>query len=133
MSYAAKTLRTTLRRLITTQLSLVLAAVAIYFSLKGWQAAIACLYGGAIALFNTLVSAQRLRRASESAGSDAARGMMELYIGAVIRFVATPALVVVGIVLLKLEPIAIIVGFAVAQLGYFFGSARSTKTMTPNS
>lgn len=130
MSYAQRVLRGTTRRLLLIQALLVLAAAVAYFALKGWQPAVAALFGGLIALFNTSVSAQRLSRASEAALNDLKRGMFELYIGAVIRFVATPVLVVVGIVLLKLDPVAIIVGFAVAQVGYFFNSARPP---TPNS
>lgn len=132
MSYAANALRSTTRRLLTVQGLLILLATGLYFGLKGWQPAVAALFGGLIALLNTLVSAHRLARASETAAQDPKRGMMELYIGAVIRFVATPGLIAVGIVLLELDPVAIIVGFAAAQVGYFFNSARPHNPK-PNS
>lgn len=132
MSYAAKVLLGMTRRLLTIQALLVLLAAGVYFALKGWEPASAAVFGGAIALFNTLVSAQRLARASRSAIQDPKHGMMELFIGAAIRFVATPALIAVGIVFLDLDPVAIIVGFGVAQVGYFFNSAHP-HLQKPNS
>jgi ATP synthase protein I len=124
MSYAAKVLQGTARRVLTTQALLVLAAAFGFLAYGGVDKALAAAFGGGIALLNTLVSAHRLVRASEAAPDNVNRGMLELYIGAVTRFVATPALVAVGIVLLKLDPPAIIVGFVAAQVGYFFNGAR---------
>lgn len=128
MSYANKVLRGAAGRLLASQALLVFATAGIYLWHSGGQAAMAALFGGLIAFFNTVISAQHLARASHAAAGDLKRGMLELYIGAVIRFVATPALVAVGIVALKLDAVAIIVGFAVAQVGYFFNSARPHKT-----
>lgn len=124
MSYAAKVLQGTARQVLTTQALLVLAAAVAFLVYGGSAKALAAAFGGGIALLNTLVSAHRLVRASEAAPGNPNRGMLELYIGAVTRFVATPALVAVGIVLLKLDPPAIIVGFVAAQVGYFFNRAR---------
>ncbi len=132
MSYAVKVLLGMTRRLLTIQAVLILLVAGIYFALRGWEPALAAVFGGSIALFNTLVSAQRLARASDSATQDLKRGMMELFIGAAIRFVATPALIAVGIVYLDLDPVAIIVGFGVAQVGYFFNSAHP-HLQKPNS
>ncbi len=129
MSYAQQVLRGTTRRLLIIQALLVLATAIVYLALKGWQPALAAVFGGVIAVFNMLVSAHRLARASNAAVADMKRGMMELYVGAIIRFVATPALFAAGIVS-GLDPVAIIVGFAVAQVAYFFNSARPH---TPNS
>ncbi len=128
MSHAKKVLRSTLYRLLLAQAGLVVAVAAVYFATRGSWPAVAALFGGGIALLNSFISANRLERASRL-GGDAQRSMMELYIGAVARFVATPVLVAVGIVVLHLDPVAIIVGFAVAQLGYFFNRVRTN----PNS
>jgi len=128
MSYAASVLRSTARRLLIIQLVLVLATALGFLAAKGGPEMLAALYGGAIALLNTLISAHRLRRASDAAVSDAKRGMMELYIGAILRFIGTPLFVALGILALGLDPIAIIVGFAVAQLAYFFNSSRAPTT-----
>lgn len=124
MSYAAAALRQTTRRLLIIQSLLILATAIAYLVVKGGEHFVAALFGGGIALLNTLVSAQRLRRATEAAAQSANRGLAEMYIGAAVRFVATPLLVAVGIAAFGLEPVAIIVGFAVAQVGYFFNSAH---------
>jgi len=120
-----KVLHRTLRRLLTAQALLVLTAAGLYLAVKGGDHAAAAVYGGGIALLNSLISALHLRRATEAAGSSATRGMAELYVGAVIRFVAVPVLVALGIWGLTLDPVAIIAGFAVAQLGYLFNSVRT--------
>jgi len=45
-----------------------------------------------------------------------------LYVGAVQRFLLVLGLLVLGIALFKLDPIALCVGFALAQLSYVVGS-----------
>lgn len=125
MSFAAQVLRKTVRKLLFFQLSVVLLTAAAYLLAKGGAAALAAGFGGGIALVNTLVSAQRLRKATEAAATDARRGMLELYLGALTRFIGTPALIAVGIVLLELDPVAIIVGFAVAQVAYLLNGVET--------
>lgn len=122
MSYAAQVLRSTLRRLMIVQALLALAAAIVYGAVlrHGVPGAAATLYGGGIALVSTFISAWRLLRATEVAGASATRGMAELYIGAALRFVSVLALMALGMAVLKLDPLAIIVGFAVAQLAYLF-------------
>ncbi len=125
MSYAAQVLRRTLLRLVTLQLTLTLATGFGFLAYQGANEFWAAIYGGAIALLNTSVSAHRLIRATQAAADDAQRGMMEIYIGAITRFVATPLFVAIGIAALKLDPVALIVGFAVAQLGYMVNNSRT--------
>lgn len=132
MNYAETVLKQTLRRLLAAQVGLVVVTAAGFLAVQGGMEAVAALFGGGIALLNTLISALHLRRATAAASASAGHGMGELYIGAVIRFVATPTLVAVGIWALGLSPIAIIAGFAVAQLGYLANSVRTT-TAQPNS
>jgi len=122
MSHAAKVLQGSLRRLMTIQAGLTLLTASGYFLNYGGMVALAALFGGSIALINSLISARQLARASRN--SDATRQMAELFFGAAMRFMATPALVAVGILLLGLDAVAIIVGFAVAQIAYFFGDKR---------
>lgn len=120
MSYAAQVMRKTLRRLVTIQLFLVLACAGIFLGVKGGFEAISAVYGGGIALLSTLISAWRLLRATEAASRDARSGMAELYIGAAVRFVLVLGLMAVGMAVLKLNPLAVILGFAAAQVGYTF-------------
>jgi|GEM_PF-1420962 len=123
MSYAATLLGATARRLLLTQALLVLLAAALYLWQEGVAAAGAALFGGAIALLNTLISANRLQRSAEMIDSDARSSLLQLYVGAVIRFLATPALIAAGIIG-GLSPVAMLVGFAAAQLAFFISRAR---------
>lgn len=125
MSYAAEILRRAVRRLVLVQVLLVVAVGVGFLTTKGVADLWAVLYGGAIALFNTLFSAYRLQRATDAATDSVKRGMIELYVGAITRFVATPTLVALGIIALALNPVGIIAGFAIAQVGYFFDSAHT--------
>lgn len=114
MSYAARVLRATLRRLLVVQLILVLPVMLACAIIKGGDSALAAGYGGGIALINTAVMAWRV---SQTSGK---RALVELYIGAGIRFGLTLLLMAVGMGMLKLDPLALLLGFAVAQLGYLF-------------
>ncbi|QBQ53791.1 ATP synthase subunit I [Nitrosococcus wardiae] len=114
MSYAARVLRATLRRLLVVQLLLVLPVVLAYAVIKGGDSALAAGYGGGIALINTAVMAWRVGRANSK------RALAEFYIGASIRFGGTLLLMAIGMGVLKLDPLALLLGFAAAQLGYLF-------------
>ncbi|GAB6039949.1 ATP synthase subunit I [Endothiovibrio diazotrophicus] len=122
MSHAVKVLQGSLRRLMIIQVALALLTAIGFYINHGGMVGVAALFGGAIALFNSLISARQLARASQN--RDATRQMAELYFGAAMRFLATPALVAVGIAALGLNAIAIIVGFAVPQIAYFFGDRQ---------
>lgn len=68
--------------------------------------------------------AWRLKRAAGLAQGNGRQGGLTLYAGAVERFVVTLAGFAVGMGMLRLEPLAQIIGFAVAQLGYLAGARR---------
>lgn len=125
MSHTTKVLHRTLRRLLWVQGALVLIAALACGVGMGLETVPAALFGGAIALLNTAISAERLHRATAAAGQDARQGMAALYSGAIIRFVATPALIAVGILALGLDPVAILIGFGVAQLGYLVNHVQT--------
>ncbi len=121
MSQAEQVLGRTLRRLLLVQLVLVALCSALFWLVgSGTLPAAAALYGGAIAVLNSLTSARHLQRAART--SSANRQMAELYIGAVIRFIATPALIAVGIAAFEMPPVPILAGFGVAQIAYFIGN-----------
>ena len=131
MSHAVKVLQGSLRRLLLIQAALALAAAEGYLLARGLPHSMAALFGGGIALFNSAISALQLARAARV--GDATRQMAELYMGAAFRFLATPALVAAGILVLDLDPVAIIVGFAVAQVAYLFGNTRPETPARPEA
>jgi len=110
----------TLRRLFLVQLSLLgLAAVFFYLYREG-DFLIALLYGGAVTIATTLYSGWRLRVATTGDEHGPALNMAEFYRGTLLRFILVIALLALGLGYLKLEPRAIIIGFAITQTGYLF-------------
>lgn len=123
MAFTIHSLRHAVYRLILVQFTLVIASV-IYFQLKqGSEFSLAALYGGAITLITTLMSAWRItaatRVSSGATGQDVVPGVAEFYKTAVFRLILTIALLAIGLAGLKLQPMALIIGFVVGTLGHF--------------
>ena len=102
-----------------------LVAIGFYWYGHSLAPAAAALYGGGIGLATSALLGFRIARAARPGA-----GLGGLYIGALERFVFVATAFAVGIAVLNLEPVAIIVGFAATQCGYFIagGLARSTTT-----
>ena len=116
----------TLRRIALVQL--VLLGLAAVFSLyQGKEFVIALLYGGAVTIVTTLYSGWRLRVATAGDKHGPALNMMEFYKGTLLRFVLVVALLALGLGYLKLEPLAVIIGFAITQFGYLFGRGYAPR------
>lgn len=108
-----------LRRLLLMQIVLAASAALGMYAFRGTPAAAeAALFGGAIALINTLLLARRTRRAAATAASNARWSTFVLFAGVLERFVFTLVAFGVGMGVLRLDPPALIVGFAVVQLGF---------------
>lgn len=93
----------------------VVTALGMYFYR---HAAVATLYGGAIALINTLLLSWRTARAAAMVDKDARWSSFTLLAGVLERFLFTLVAFGLGIGVLRMDPPALIVGFAVAQMGY---------------
>jgi ATP synthase protein I len=120
-----------MRKLLLTQLLLVaLVAVGSYLQF-GQPAAQAALFGGCIALVNTLLLAWRVRNAGHRAEQSSSRGALTLYLGAVERFVFTLLAFIAGMGMLKLPPLPMLVAFAAAQLGYWIAARDSNAAGEP--
>ena len=97
---------------------------AIYFQLKqGNEFSLAALYGGAITLITTLLSAWRITVATRISDGvtrqDAVPGVAEFYKTALFRLILTIALLAIGLAGLKLQAMALIIGFVAGTLGHF--------------
>ena len=118
MSYAATVLRRGMRRVLLAQALLALAAALAFGLFGGPNTPLAVIYGGAIALLITLLLGWRVQRAGEVGASSATGGTLLLYLGALERFIVVLAGLALGMGWLKLSPLPMVVGFAVAQLGF---------------
>lgn len=103
------------RKRTASQLLMVSAVAVLFYLMQGGLAAVAVIYGSIIVALNHLLQVRQLRRADRIAGLSAERNMRYLYRCAAERFVATVALLAVGIIMLRLEPLPLLAGYIMAQ------------------
>ncbi|HUO44145.1 MAG TPA: ATP synthase subunit I [Burkholderiales bacterium] len=126
MNRAAHEIDDRIRRVIAWQIVSSLLAAAFFFSGKGWGAAEAVLYGGITGVAVTLLLGRSIKRASRAADNPGA-GMRILYVGAAQRFFFVLGALALGLATLHLEPLALLVGFGLAQGGYFINARGMTR------
>ncbi len=122
------------KRVVVVQLLMTLVVAAAFFAVVYAQGmveeslwkALSAGYGGLSSVLLALISIGGFKRANASALSDPKLSMMILYIGAVVRFAAVIVLLGVGLGLLKLDAMAVFIGFALAQASYLM-SVRDRK------
>ena len=117
----------TLRRIVLVQLSLLGLAAVLSSLFRGSDFVIALLYGGSVTIATTLYSGWRLKVATAGDEHGPALNMMEFYKGTLLRFILVIALLALGLGYLKLEPLAVIIGFAITQIGYLFGRGYAPR------
>jgi ATP synthase protein I len=104
--------------------------VAALFLLQGpWESASA-LYGALASIATAMLLSRGIRRAGDAALSDPKKSMKILYLGAVQRFLLVVLLLGAGLALIKLEPVALIVGFALTRLSFLLNSRTKTNNVT---
>ena len=119
------------RRVVMMQLA-ASVIVALLFLIQGAWDALSAFYGGLASVVLALLSIRGFKRANVHALSDPKKSMMILYAGAVQRFVAVVVLLAVGLGAFKLEPLAVFIGFVLAQASYLMGvrdGAAKAKAM----
>ena len=109
------------KRVVSMQL-VVTGLIASLFIVQSPWAAASALYGGLISVASALVLGRGVARATELAKVDPSKSMLTLYIGAVLRFVGVIVLFALGMALLKMVPLALLIGFGGAQLSFLFAS-----------
>ena len=118
MNFAMVVMRRVVRRLLFIQFVITILVAFTYLILQSSEGFFAAFYGGSITLSATLLTAWRLGRATELAASDQQQGQIEIYIGAIQKYFLTLLMMAVGMGMLKLDPLAIIVSFALTQLSF---------------
>lgn len=116
-----------MRSLLIIQASLVLLGVAVSYFYLANDGILPALFGGAIAIANTILLSRRLQSAGGMAQDNPNGGVLSLYLGVVQRFVFVLVMFGIGMGVLKLFPPPMLGTFAVAQLAYMvFGSKQSS-------
>lgn len=101
--------------------------VAAGFLLQGTWQSLAALYGALVAIILAFLLGRRIGRADKAATQSPRWAMALIFIGVVQRFLLVLVLFGVGFSLLKLPPLAAIVGFGLTQLGYLIGARASHR------
>jgi ATP synthase protein I len=128
MSYAGQFAPDRIGRVIALQGLLVGVVVVAAWVLQGGDGAAAAVYGGGTAVANTVILAWQIRRGERQARGDAYRQLREIYSSGVRRLAILVALLAAGFGLLKLAPLALLVGFVAGQSGLLFSGLFSGKT-----
>jgi F0F1-type ATP synthase assembly protein I len=101
--------------------------VAGLFLMFGTWDAVSAFYGGFASVLTALYLSRGVKRAEEAVLRDPKRSLQILYFGAVQRFLLVAGLLALGLAVFKLAPIAMCVGFAVAQLSFVMGSRSAAR------
>lgn len=116
MSFATVVMRRVVRRLLIVQMVITLIVALGYIAFQNLNGFFAALYGGSITLSGTLLMAWRISRAGAS--DEKQQGYVEIYTGAVQKFILTLVLLAIGMGYLKLDPLAMMLSFALTQFSY---------------
>jgi ATP synthase protein I len=118
---AKDSLKIALRKTLLIQAALTGIAAAIALALKGPGFALAVLYGGAVTCTGTWLHGWRLLKiAAVDVDNDPTVVSAEVFKGALFKLVAIIGLLALGMGVFKLEPLAVVIGFATAYAGFFF-------------
>jgi ATP synthase protein I len=112
------------RRVVGLQiLASVVLAIGLFVGVSA-QHGRSAFYGGMVSAALALLLGRGVKRAEAVAAANPRQSMVILYVGAAQRFFLAVAAFAVGMAFLKLEPLAVFVGFAAAQIAYLI-NARS--------
>ena len=118
MDTVASQVQVNARKVVVLQIIITLSAALVFGVSQGGWPAISAIFGGLISVSTSWLLRRGVLKASEIAQQNPGRGMAALYVGAVQRFVLVLALFGLGLGLFKLAPLAVVVGFGLAQVAY---------------
>jgi len=113
------------KRVVKTQIAVSIVVAGLFLIKDPW-ASMSALYGGFSSVLIALLLSQRVKRATAAAQDSLKESMAILYIGAVQRFVLVAVFLVIGITIMKLDPMAVSAGFAIAQFSFVMGSGAKS-------
>ena len=106
------------------QAAITVVVALAFLALQGRLQALSALYGGLITLIMTLLLRRRVTRLAEIAPQGNATGVAA--VGVMLRFLWVLVLFGLGFAVFKLDPLASIVGFGLAQLGYLVAMRKAS-------
>jgi hypothetical protein len=124
---AASSWKHSVRRVVIAQLVLAAFLAALFGIVKGGAFAVAAGFGGATAITGTLAAALRMALGAPRPGEGLGPGFGGVFQGAMLKFAVTVFLLVTGLVLFRLPPAAVIVGYLGASIGYLFARGYGAR------
>lgn len=115
------------KRLMINQVLIGLVLSGFFWFKSGEWAAISALFGMFSALAIAAVLGYGVIRANKIATTNPQRSMIIIYFGAVQRFVLVLGLFIVGLAVLKLDPLAMAATFGLTQLAYTINLRQQAK------
>lgn len=109
-----------IRKVLLIQLLLVFLTSVVFLVVSGGFQALSAAFGGLTALSNVLLLAWRRKRSDGGRAMDAQQSLLVLYRSAFERFVSVILLFLLGMVVLRLDPLALLSGFIAGQAALFF-------------
>ena len=97
-------------------ISVIVGVVA--YALEGEAEAGAVIYGGVVALIGTLLLLWRMQSSKHKTLKEAQQHLWIFYRSGVERFLVLSLLLAIGMGMLKLVPLAVLVGFVASQLAW---------------
>lgn len=113
-----------MRIVLIIQFILMIIGAGVAHMYQGESAVLPALYGGAVALANTLLLSKRVAKAGELAEKNPNHTVYSLYFGVVQRFVFVLVALGIGLSVLELSPTPLLGTFMVAQLAYMLTGTR---------
>jgi ATP synthase protein I len=110
-----------INNLLKRQLVVLVGIVLILFWWQGGVAAIACFYGGMIAVANTLLQRWHLIDSVEYARSDAGKNLRKAYSCVAQRWLLTIVMFAVGFAVFNFALLPLMTGFIAMQFALLFG------------
>lgn len=108
-------------RILKWQSVILILLALVLWRWQGQAAAIAGIYGAAMAVTNTLLIKWHLWRAAETARADAGKNLSKAYRCVAERWIFTIAFFVIGFKVLALSPQPLLISFVLTQLVLFLG------------
>ena len=124
---AKDSLVTTVRRVLAVQIVITLILGVLVYLLRGSAFALALIYGGLVVILGTGLHAWRLKVATQTTDNTPTLKPAVLMQGVLLKLMVMGGLLAVGIIKLKLAPLALLFGFIAANSGFLFAGGYAKR------
>lgn len=106
------------KQVVMAQSGLLIVSAVLAGLFYGLQEGVSIAFGAGLAMFNTILARRSILRSSELAYRQPDASMLPVFSGLIQRLIVFAGGFSAGVMILSLQPLPIIIGFALAQFGY---------------